>query len=673
MISTGFVYEFFLKFENLIVNNEPNRISILRCWLNDFYEVRIMMNKSKISDGKLARILFSLLFFIVCNSSAVLHAQETSVLLERAKTAIDKNDFAAALTDLNQIIGKEPSNAEALTHRSRIYILQGKDVEAFADAEKTLGINPKNPFALNVRGLVKYNRKDYAGAIADYSQAIAIDPKFVRAYGNRLRANIRIGAAEDAIVGDYLRAKELDPNFSAIYQSIGVYCLQTRKYSCRKDFENLIRLEPNNEFGYFGRATERLAGLERNATTPGRENLNKIIIDDITSALTDFDKAIQINPKTSDSYNNRGRLKYILGDYDLAIADFDKAVSLNPKNFQALMNRGTANRAKKNYDAALKDYAEAEKLEPKAALLMFEKSLLYREIGEIDSAMTSINQALYIEPKNSDYIILQAILLIDKNRHEEALEKFTSIYKNGLSAGGGYRWLGTCFESAPKGDAYIKTQNYIDAETSFRSALQWSKGDCRERALFGYASVTLVQKRPDLAMEKLAELDKLNPKYPGLKEKQKEVAAAMPAYNQQQAQWKAEWEAKQAEWERQVQAQYARERSSSQRKRPEKLVNSQLLGEAVAEFDALISRLKSLDATYGSAADKLRRAQESDARNRVNSVQFYKGTMNRAQSAMDEAHRIIRDFLNKYDSVLDDDSKQKLEDWDDSFPTSIFY
>lgn len=618
--------------------------------------------------------IFSKTFFCAIFLSCVfgIFGQPTG-LFDRAKAAFDKGEFESALKDLNSVIGKEPSNADALTMRSRIYALTGKDAEAFADAEKTLSINPKNPFALNVRGLVKYNKKDYAGAITDYTQAIAIDPKFVRAYGNRLRANIRLGASEDVIVGDYLKAKELDPNFSAIYQSIGVWCLQTRKYSCRKDFENLIRLEPNNEFGYFGRATERLAELERNATNPGRENLNKIIIDDITSALADFDKAIAVNPKTSDSYNNRGRLKYILGDYDLAIADFDKAVLLNPKNFQALMNRGTANRAKKNYDAALKDYAEAEKIEPKADLLMFEKSLLYREIGEIDSAMTSISQALNIEPKNSDYIILQAILLIDKNRHEQALEKFASIYKNDLSGNGGFRWLGTCFETAPKGDAYVKVQNYIEAETSFRSALQWSKGDCRERALFGYATVTLVQKRPDIAMETLAELDKLNPKYPGLKEKQKEVASAMPAYNKQQAQWKAEWEAKQAEWQRQVDAQLARERSSSQRTRPEKLADSKLVGKAVEDFDALVERLKALDATYGSAADKLRRAQESDARNRVNSVQFYKGTMNRAQSAMDEAHRIIREYLQKYDSVLDEESRQVLEDWDDSFPTSIFY
>lgn len=618
--------------------------------------------------------IFSLtiVFAVMFCCFSVIHAQTADVLLKQVQAAFDKGDYESALKDLNILLGKEPSNAEGLTQRARVHILIGKDAEAFADAEKILSIDPKNVIALNVRGLVKYNKKDYAGAVADYSEAISIDPKFVKAYGNRLRANIRLNAPKDPILYDYLKAKELDPNFSPIYQSIGVWCLQTVT-RCREAFEALIRLEPNNEFGYFGRGTQSLAELDRYATNPGRENLNEIIIKDVNTALADFNKAIEINPKTSDSYNNRGRLKYILGDYDEAIADFDKAASLNPKNFQAFMNRGTARRTKKNYDLALKDYAEAEKLQPKSGVLFLEKSLLYREIGEIDLAMTNIGKALYLEPKNDDYVILQAVLLIDQNRYEEAIVKFDSIYKSHLT--GGFRWLGRCFESAAQGDAYLKLQNYVEAENRFRSALQHSAGECRERALFGYATVTLLEKRPDIAMETLAELDKLNPKYPGLREKRAEVAAAMPAYNKQQAEWKAKWEAENAEWQRQVQANLAREGNlSGGQRKTSKPVNTKLVGQALTDFDALIARLKELDANYANAAAKLRRAQESDRKNgNVNSVQFYKGTMNRAQSCLDEAHRIIQEYLQKYDSILDDSSKAILEDWDESFPTSIFY
>lgn len=614
-------------------------------------------------------IIFALFVF----GFIAVFAQTDDVLLTQAQTAFDKGDYEAALKDLNTLLGKQPSNADALTLRARILILRGKDDLALADAEKTLTIKAQNPFALNVRGLVRYNKKDYTGAIADYTQAIAIDQNFVRAYLNRLRANIRLGADEQTIIKDYLKAKELDPNFSAIYQAIGVWCLQTGKYSCRKDFENLIRLEPNNEFGYYGRATGRLAENVRYATHPGRENLNETIIKDLNDSIADFDKAISINPKNSESYSNRGMLKYILGDFDQAIADFDKAATLNPKSFQAFLNRGTAKRTKRNYDAALKDYAEAEKIDPKAAILYFEKTMLYRDIGEIDLAMTNIGKALYLEPNNDDYVILQAVLLIDQNRYEEAIVKFDSIYKNHMT--GGFRWLGRCFESAAQGDAYLKLQNYVEAENRFRSAMQHATGECRERALFGYATVTLLEKRPDIAMETLAELDKLNPKYPGLKAKRAEVADAMPAYNKQQAEWKAKWEAENAEWERQVQANLARERAASGNPpKTSKPVNSKLVGQALADFDELIDRLKALDANYASAAAKLRRAQESDRKNgNVNSVQFYKGTMNRAQSCLDEAHEIIRDYLKKYDSVLDDSSKRILQDWDDRFPTSIFY
>ena len=45
-----------------------------------------------------------------------------------------------------------------------------------------------------------------------------------------------------------------------------------------------------------------------------------------------FNKAIEINPRYADAYNNRG-LAYGMGkgQYDKAISDFNKAIELNPK------------------------------------------------------------------------------------------------------------------------------------------------------------------------------------------------------------------------------------------------------------------------------------------------------------------------------------------------------
>ena len=48
-------------------------------------------------------------------------------------------------------------------------------------------------------------------------------------------------------------------------------------------------------------------------------------------AIADYDKAIELNPKDAQAYNNRGVAKKMLKQYKEAIADYDKAIELNPK------------------------------------------------------------------------------------------------------------------------------------------------------------------------------------------------------------------------------------------------------------------------------------------------------------------------------------------------------
>ena len=67
---------------------------------------------------------------------------------------------------------------------------------------------------------------------------------------------------------------------------------------------------------------------------------------DYQGAIADFDKAIEINPKYADAYNNRGNAKNQLKQYQEAIADYNKAIELNPKNVQAYNNRGLTKHCK---------------------------------------------------------------------------------------------------------------------------------------------------------------------------------------------------------------------------------------------------------------------------------------------------------------------------------------
>ena len=60
------------------------------------------------------------------------------------------------------------------------------------------------------------------------------------------------------------------------------------------------------------------------------------------TAITDFDKAVRLQPEYSSYYNNRGLVKSWHGDVEEAIVDYDKAIELNPKDAVAYRNRAWA-------------------------------------------------------------------------------------------------------------------------------------------------------------------------------------------------------------------------------------------------------------------------------------------------------------------------------------------
>jgi len=53
-------------------------------------------------------------------------------------------------------------------------------------------------------------------------------------------------------------------------------------------------------------------------------------------AIADYDKVIELDPKDSETYINRGRTYYYLGNYNQAIADYDKVIEFDPKRFRGL-------------------------------------------------------------------------------------------------------------------------------------------------------------------------------------------------------------------------------------------------------------------------------------------------------------------------------------------------
>jgi tetratricopeptide (TPR) repeat protein len=85
---------------------------------------------------------------------------------------------------------------------------------------------------------------------------------------------------------------------------------------------------------------------------------------DSDRAIADFTQAIQLSPKYTQAYNNRGVAYFERGDIDRAIADYTQAIELDPKFALAYNNRSNAYGVKGDIDRAIADFAQAAKLNP---------------------------------------------------------------------------------------------------------------------------------------------------------------------------------------------------------------------------------------------------------------------------------------------------------------------
>jgi len=117
-------------------------------------------------------------------------------------------------------------------------------------------------------------------------------------------------------------------------------------------------------------------------------------------AISDFNKAIEINPRYNTAYNNRGIVYRLKDQYDQAISDFNKAIEINRLDAEAYNNLAwlfaTAKapgfrNGKKAVELALKacelsDWRKAEYLDTLAAG--------YARVGDFDKAVMWQEKAL---------------------------------------------------------------------------------------------------------------------------------------------------------------------------------------------------------------------------------------------------------------------------------------
>jgi len=79
-------------------------------------------------------------------------------------------------------------------------------------------------------------------------------------------------------------------------------------------------------------------------------------------AISNFNKALEINPSYALAYRNRGAAYLAKGQYDQAISDCTKTLDLDPRDAKVHFGRGVAYYGKKEYEKSWRDLEIAQSL-----------------------------------------------------------------------------------------------------------------------------------------------------------------------------------------------------------------------------------------------------------------------------------------------------------------------
>jgi tetratricopeptide (TPR) repeat protein len=175
---------------------------------------------------------------------------------------------------------------------------------------------------------------------------------------------------------------------------VQIFCL-LRRHSLRNNIKNPIRVIFIIACSIlFSCATTQQTQLKsRDAEVYNNRGFAYCQIGQYDQAISDFSKAIKVNPRLAHAYNNRGAAYLYKAQYDQAIADLSKAIEIDPRLAQAYNNRGWAYIKKWQYDQAISDFNKTIEINPAFIEAYFYRAIVYFLVEEYEKSLVDVIKA----------------------------------------------------------------------------------------------------------------------------------------------------------------------------------------------------------------------------------------------------------------------------------------
>ncbi|WP_166423290.1 tetratricopeptide repeat protein [Paraglaciecola sp. 20A4] len=343
------------------------------------------------------------------------------LLLSRAIEKWNKGDIASSKQQYLKLLERDPKNINALIGLAQIEDNLGnsKSAEAYFLTAFKHTINSAELYTAHGRYLLKQNRIDEA--VNDFKKALSINPALPEA--NVELAVIKLSRFGDAAAAITLYKKALETKPQEISYLYGLSLALERAGNITQALEplNIIinaspaLVLPYKLKGNYHRQLQQYTESITNFTLALQKNLNPLAMDyvilaDVYAESGNSEKAISTYRQAIEQYGEneviQTKLAYVYhmaGDYEQAEVLYRKAISINPRYSEPYNNMVYIElRHKKKPFEALKFAKEAVEYSPENSNYLDTLATVYVHLKKYKQAKNIVTKALELSPDSEE-------------------------------------------------------------------------------------------------------------------------------------------------------------------------------------------------------------------------------------------------------------------------------